>query len=305
MPNQTQPITPDVRPAGVYPVAVGDFRCLVLSDEVGYSLPASLITNATREEVAAALRSHALPADQVPMQISVLYIHAGQHRILIDTGLGQLPGPNGKVDFVGKVRSNLQAFGIAPEAIDTVILSHAHSDHYGGIFDEEGGFSFPNAHYVLPKAEWTFWMEQPDLSSLALPEPLKQRTVQSAQSCLARLQPRLRLIEEDEVIYPGVAAVPAKGETPGHSAFLVSSNGDSLLVVGDAWPHYRLTAEHPEWLTAFDLDPEQTVRTRRALLDRAAEENLLVLAYHFPWPSLGRIVKRGASWSWEATEYRW
>lgn len=305
MQNHFQSSTPDIRPAGVYPLTLGDFYCLVISDEVSYSLPTSLITNATKEEVAATLREYALPSTHVPMQISVLYIHTGQHQILIDTGLGHLPGPSGRADFVGKVRSNLQAFGIAPESINTIILSHAHTDHYGGIFDEENRFSFPNATYVLSKAEWTFWMEQPDLSSLALPEPLKQRTVQLAQDCLARLQPKLRLIDDEEVIIPGITAISAKGETPGHSAFLVSSKGDSMLVVGDAWSHYKLTPEHPDWLTAFDLDPEQTVRTRRMLLNRAAEEQLLVLAYHFPWPSLGRILKRDVNWSWEPIEYTW
>lgn len=305
MPNHFQTETPDIRPAGVYPLAVGDFRCLVISDEVSYTLPASLVTNATKEEVADFLRSHGLQTDQVPMQISVLYIHTGQHQILIDTGLGYLPGPSGKVEFVGKVLSNLQAAGVSPEAIDTIILSHAHTDHYGGIFDEEDQFSFPNANYVLPRAEWTFWMNQPDLSSLALPEPLKQRMAQAAKQCLTRLQPKLRLVDEDEIVFPGITAIPAKGETPGHSAFLVSSNGSSLLVVGDAWPHYKLTPEHPNWLTAFDLDSEQTIRTRVRLLGRAADENLLVLAYHFPWPSLGRVLKHGTNWHWEPIEYRW
>ncbi|RCW49186.1 MBL fold metallo-hydrolase [Paenibacillus prosopidis] len=290
---------PDERSAGVYRLSIGHFTCLVINDEVGYTLPTSLITNATREEVSAALSAHALPADQVPMQISAVYIHNGERQILIDTGLGHLPGPGGSVDYVGKIRSNLQAFGIAPEAIDTIILSHAHSDHLGGIFDEEGQFSYPNARYVLTQSEWRFWMEQPDLSSLAFPETFKQRTIQSTQKMLTRLEPKMTLIEDEKEIFPGIAAVPAKGETPGHSAFLVTSGGESLLVVGDAWPHYKLTLEHPDWLTVFDLDPGQTVRTRHSLLNRAADEKLLVHAYHFPWPSLGRVVISGKNWAWE------
>lgn len=299
MPMDLMGRKPDGQPAGVYRFRVGHFTCLVINDEVGYTLPTSLITNASREEVSAALSAHALPADHVPMHISAVYIHTGEHQILIDTGLGHLPGPGGSVDYVGKIRSNLQDFGIAPEAIDTILLSHAHSDHLGGNFDGEGRFAFPNARYVLTRAEWTFWMEQPDLSPLALPEPIKQRTIQSIQTMLARLKPKMTLIEDNEEIFPGITAVPAKGETPGHSAFLVSSGGESLLIVGDAWPHHTLTLEHPDWLSAFDLDPEQVVRTRRSLLERAAVENLLVQACHFPWPSLGRIVKRESGWAWE------
>jgi hypothetical protein len=79
--------------AGVYHFSIGQFKCLTINDEVGYTLPTSLITNATREEVCAALSAHALPVDHVPMQISAVYIHTGERQILIDSGLGHLPGP--------------------------------------------------------------------------------------------------------------------------------------------------------------------------------------------------------------------
>lgn len=38
--------------------------------------------------------------------------------------------------------------------------------------------------------------------------------------------------------------------------------------------------EHPEWTCAIDIDPPLAVATRRVLLERAADEGLLVAGYH-------------------------
>jgi glyoxylase-like metal-dependent hydrolase (beta-lactamase superfamily II) len=71
--------------------------------------------------------------------------------VLVDTGADGL-GPN-----TGKLLQNLQATGISPESIDTVIFTHAHPDHIGRNINSEGKLNFPNAHFLIWKDEWDFW----------------------------------------------------------------------------------------------------------------------------------------------------
>jgi glyoxylase-like metal-dependent hydrolase (beta-lactamase superfamily II) len=57
--------------------------------------------------------------------------------------------------------------------------------------------------------------------------------------------------------------------------------------------------EHPEWYASVDLIPEQATATKRRLLDRAASDQALVLAFHFPFPGLGRVLPGRNAWKWQ------
>ncbi|MFH0916629.1 MAG: hypothetical protein V1912_09320 [bacterium] len=46
----------------------------------------------------------------------------------------------------------------------------------------------------------------------------------------------------------------------------------------------------PQWVAAVDLLPTQLVATRRSLLEKAAAEEALIMAFHFPFPGLGRVL---------------
>jgi hypothetical protein len=71
-----------------------------------------------------------------------------------------------------------------------------------------------------------------------------------------------------------------------------------LLNLGDAAAH-PLHLEEPHWQSGFDLAAERAVNTRQSLLQRAAAENMHVMAFHFPFPSLGRVVARNrGGWAW-------
>ncbi len=52
------------------------------------------------------------------------------------------------------------------------------------------------------------------------------------RAALAAYGDRVRTVKTDEVA-PGVRAFPTPGHTPGHTAWLVESNGDGLLIWGD------------------------------------------------------------------------
>ena len=57
--------------------------------------------------------------------------------------------------------------------------------------------------------------------------------------------------------------------------------------------------EHPEWENGFDLAAETARATRRSLLDRAVSEDMRVMAFHFPFPSVGRVAARpDGGWAW-------
>lgn len=57
-----------------------------------------------------------------------------------------------------------------------------------------------------------------------------------------------------------------------------------LLCVGDLF-YDQLQLSHPQWCTPWDHDTVRAVRARRRLLDRVADEHLLVHAYHMPFPA--------------------
>jgi glyoxylase-like metal-dependent hydrolase (beta-lactamase superfamily II) len=92
-------------------------------------------------------------------------------------------------------------------------------------------------------------------------------------------------------LVPGIRALPAPGHTPGHSAFLLSSGADSLLVWSDTTNKPELFVRNPDWHAVFDMDGAQAAATRKRLLDMAASERLRVAGYHFPFPANGYIAR--------------
>ena len=199
----------------------------------------------------------------------------------------------------GKLLQNLQAEGIEPRDIDTVILTHGHPDHIGGNTDAEGKPAFPNARYVMWKGEWDFWTS--GQAEQKLDEHVKEILLGFARKNLPPIQGQLDLVDNEAKIVPGIRAIAAPGHTPGHMALAVSSEGRQLLVISDAVLH-PIHLEQPEWYAAIDLATEQVVATRRRLLSWAAAEMVLVLAFHFPFPGLGSVIQRGEGWQWVPVE---
>ena len=291
---------------GFYRFEVGQLRCLAVSDGAGPTNPSTVYgTNVPDEKVGEVLRARYLSPSEAAVNITALMVDTGRQTVLVDAGLGQMSGPNGE-SVAGSIAENLSAAGTEPGDVDVVCITHFHGDHVGGLFDERGEFVFPNARYVLPRAEWKFWMEtSASQESLRMPEGFKRSQVETARNLLPRLADRLELFEADAEILPGIRSIPAPGHTPGHVALEISDAGEKLLHVTDAFMHQVITPEHPNWHFAIDLDAEQAVRTRRSLLEKAAQEGTLVIAYHFPWPAMGHVFRQGDAYAWAPIEWRW
>jgi glyoxylase-like metal-dependent hydrolase (beta-lactamase superfamily II) len=199
--------------------------------------------------------------------------------------------------------ARLEVAGVRRQDVDTVIFTHAHPDHIGGAIDVRDPRrpipGFPNASYVMSETEWDFWTAaHVDLRGLRVPGDVRAGMESTAKRCLSVLRHQVELIDRETDIIPGVRTIPAPGHTPGHMALLLDSGGRQMLNLGDAAVH-PLHLEQPEWKNGFDLDPEQALATRRALVERAVAEDMRLMAFHFPFPSVGRVTARPeGGWEW-------
>jgi glyoxylase-like metal-dependent hydrolase (beta-lactamase superfamily II) len=98
-------------------------------------------------------------------------------------------------------------------------------------------------------------------------------------------------------VMPGVTAVPLPGHTPGHTGYLIRSQGEELLIWGDIvhWPVVQFTL--PEAAMVYDVDPTQATATRRDMMNKAASTGLLVAGMHLFFPGLTRVRCEGAAFA--------
>ncbi len=258
---------------------IGEFEITAIQDGTSQFETAIYGANAGEGEIDALLAANNLPTGTANSTFNVTLVNTGEQLILLDTGLGAASAPNG-----GRLIPTLELLGIAPGDINAVILSHFHPDHINGVGDGSTA-AFPNATYYFPQVEWDFLQEV-------------QSNVEMAATALGLLQPmsdndQLALYAAEAEIVPGIQAVAAPGHTPGHSALLIASGGNQLLNMVDAVLHPVVTFQRPDWYPGFDADGALGVETRIALLGRAADEQLQVMGYHFPFPGTGYVVRDG------------
>lgn len=229
------------------------------------------------EDLTALLSAAGQPTDVLHLSIQPLLVRSGDKVLLFDTGAA-----NVSFARAGRLPESLRAAGVAPSQVTDIFLSHRHPDHVGGLLTLEGALAFPNAAVHLSAPEWDALKRDKDAAKLA-----------------DAIAPKVATFQPGAAILPGVVtAVPVDGHTPGHSAYEIASNNERLLYIGDSAHHFVISVQRPEWTVRYDGNAPLAQTSRRALLQRAADNHLRIYAVHFPYPGLGHIQAQGDSFVW-------
>lgn len=263
----------------VKPFTIGLFQAAALSDGAG-AFPndnKTLAINKTKADVDALLSANSLPTDQLHLSVQPLLVKTPDKVLLFDAGAGVLFGPT-----MGKLPASLTAANIDPASVTDIFISHGHGDHVGGLVADDK-LAFPNAAIHIQAAEWA------SLKSQAQMAPL----VAVIEAKVVEFQPGADLVS-------GVKAVDIQGHTPGHSGYLIASDNQSLLYIGDTMHHYVISVQQPDWTIAFDGDAPTAQTSRKHIIESSAASGQRIYAVHFPFPGLGKFAKQDDRYVWVA-----
>lgn len=262
---------------------IGELQAVALKDG-DLSVPNDGSTFAMGEPAEAVnglLAAAGQATDQLHLNIQPLLVRSGERVLLFDTGAGDESWANG-----GHLAAALAEAGVAPAQVTDIFLSHRHGDHVGGLRNDDGALAFPNATIRMSAAEWGALQSD-----------------EGATGLVTAIQSKVAPFEAGAELVPGVVtAVAIDGHTPGHSAYRISSGNEHLLYIGDTVHHHVISVQQPEWTVQFDEDAPVAEASRRALLQRAVDEDLRIYAVHFPYPGLGRFKAQGEGFVWVAED---
>jgi glyoxylase-like metal-dependent hydrolase (beta-lactamase superfamily II) len=235
-------------------------------------------------------------AENISSPFIAVMLEYNDKMILIDSGTGFSTTPlihKGQEIFIqGKLLELIAEEGIRKEDITDVILTHFHPDHIGGVFSSDGQINFPNATFYVHEDEWNFWHSSQSDAQPQMFNAYVEKNITPLKDF------DLKIVKQDfEELIPGITMLNATGHTPGHFALIINHGSEKLLYAADAFLH-PLHIERLDWQTAYDFDHEKAQKSRVKLLKLAYQEDMLVNAFHFDFPGLGKVDKHKNNWNW-------
>lgn len=226
----------------------------------------------------------------VHMTLNNLLVQTGGKNIVVDTGYGdKLPPKMQQILKLGRPNGGLlealARLGLKPQDIDMVINTHLHSDHCTGntTYAPDGTLLpvFPNAEYVAQRREYEDAMRPNERTRATYLAENFQPLVETGQ---------MRLLDGDSDLAPGVRGVITRGHTPAHMSVVFESGGQYAAFVCDM-ATFAVHFERLGWMTAYDVEPLETLETKRRWQQWALAHDALMIFGHDPYRPVGRLVR--------------
>lgn len=219
-------------------------------------------------------------------------VRVGGLNILVDTCVGEMKPRPRRAEWSRRAATGyierLAAAGCRPEDVDVVLCTHLHVDHVGWNTQLRDGRwvpTFPRARYLMSQADLAHWSD-------AFASDPSVNHGSFADSVTPVIEAGLAdVVEPGHMVADGAAILPLPGHTPGQVGLDVdTSAGTRIVICGDAI-HTPFQVLRPEHSSAFCSDPAGAAETRGALLERAAEDDVVLIPAHLRRPGM-RIGRR-------------
>ncbi|MBP2629315.1 MAG: fold metallo-hydrolase [Firmicutes bacterium] len=232
----------------------------------------------------------AYPGGQIESTVNTFLINTGSKLVLIDTGNGKMASPT-----MGNVIDNLRVVGYQPEQIDEIYLTHMHGDHIGGLVSGTERV-FVNATVYANKREADYWLDDGNRNAAS---DAAKRTFQAAKETITPyiIANKFKTFEGNIQLTPGIKTEALFGHTPGHTAYIIESKGDTLALWGDIIHVAAVQFEDPSITIAYDRDKDEVAKVRQKIMVEAAKHNWLIGGAHLAFPGIGYVQANGGGYS--------
>ncbi|WP_372411452.1 MBL fold metallo-hydrolase [Streptomyces luteireticuli] len=244
-------------------------------------------------------------SDLVVCAVQTWILRSEGRTILVDTGVGNdkdRPRAPHWNRLNGDFLERLAAAGIRPEDVDTVVNTHLHGDHVGWntrLVDGAWVPTFPNARYLIPRADFAYF--DPAAGTRlrggfgGVPSPGSAAAMFEDSVAPVHRAGLAELWEDGYRIDSRLTLEPAPGHTPGSSVLRLESGTERALFIGDL-VHSPLQFAEPGCDTCLSEDQEQATRSRRRILEQAAETRALVFPAHLPGHGAAEVRRKGSGY---------
>lgn len=230
--------------------------------------------------------------NQIELPTDPILIQYQGRNILIDSSVGtgkltEKQKRNFGVWSEPRIKESLAELSLVPEDIDTILMTHMHFDHAGGLtsYNESGVLvsSFPQAQIIINDIEW---------------EEARNPTIRSKNTYWKEnweaVEKQVVPFKDHYVALPGIELIHTGGHSKGHCIVQLTQKDERILHMADLMP--TQAHQNPLWVLAYDDYPMDSIFAKERLLLEAYGKEVKFIFYHdayyrmIQWSSNGKEV---------------